>query len=690
MTRTTPVLQLSTAPPDHPAMDYAFLRQEGIRHLEQLAGQLWTDFNTHDPGITILEQVCYAITDLAHRINYDLPDLLANDQGQADEHLYTPAQILPTNPVTLTDLRKLVIDIDGVKNAWVEKVTTQDPPLYFHRNEKTLQFQGNKLTMEPITLKGLYRIVIELSDLLYLDSTVGEQRQRVRHEVVQRLHAHRGLCEDFAEIRILDPEEIQVVANIEIEAVDHPEDVLLNIYQRIADYISPPIPTHSLQELLAAGKPVEEVFEGPLLKHGFIDTEALNKVPRRSVLYTSDLIREIMDVPTVKAVRSIHIAKGAQLEDWALDLDPQRAPRFSLARSVIQLKKNHLVASVNVETVRNRYVQALRQTAVSSPRTLNNTPDIVPPTGKNRHLGTYHSIQHQFPDAYGIGAMGLPPSASPQRVAQAQQLKAYLLFFDQLLANYFAQLANVHDLFSFTSETPHTYFAQAIDDPSLAGIRKEEQTHPERLQQITENPYSATELPNTRRRNRFLNHLLARFAEQFTDYSLILYGVVPEAWGSTADKLIEDKKAFLQNYPQLSSGRGTAVNYLQPESDLNRSGLAKRIQYKLGLVGDEQNFYIVEHILLRPMAEDTQQLIPILTNLNSPDPFSLQLSFVFPAWATRFKQPRFKEFVERVIYEETPAHLLAHIHWLDEPTMETFTSAYENWMSTRRAYWKEQ
>jgi uncharacterized protein len=70
------MLTLSTAPFEHPAMDYAFLRQEGIHQLERMAGQRWTDFNTHDPGITILEQVCYALTDLAHRIDYPLPDLL--------------------------------------------------------------------------------------------------------------------------------------------------------------------------------------------------------------------------------------------------------------------------------------------------------------------------------------------------------------------------------------------------------------------------------------------------------------------------------------------------------------------------------------------------------------------------------------------------------------------------------------
>ena len=43
---------LATTSIEHPAMDYGFLRLEGIRHLERMAGGLWTDFNAHDPGIT--------------------------------------------------------------------------------------------------------------------------------------------------------------------------------------------------------------------------------------------------------------------------------------------------------------------------------------------------------------------------------------------------------------------------------------------------------------------------------------------------------------------------------------------------------------------------------------------------------------------------------------------------------------
>ncbi|MCI5210374.1 MAG: hypothetical protein D3910_16660, partial [Candidatus Electrothrix sp. ATG2] len=55
--------------PDTP-LDFHSLRQEGIRHIERIGNKFWTDYNTHDPGITILEQLCYALTDLLYRIDY--------------------------------------------------------------------------------------------------------------------------------------------------------------------------------------------------------------------------------------------------------------------------------------------------------------------------------------------------------------------------------------------------------------------------------------------------------------------------------------------------------------------------------------------------------------------------------------------------------------------------------------------
>ena len=38
-------------------MNFEALRKEGIRHIQELAGTIWTDYNIHDPGVTIVEQM---------------------------------------------------------------------------------------------------------------------------------------------------------------------------------------------------------------------------------------------------------------------------------------------------------------------------------------------------------------------------------------------------------------------------------------------------------------------------------------------------------------------------------------------------------------------------------------------------------------------------------------------------------
>src|SRR4051812_9957799 len=95
-------------------LDFFYLRKKGIEYIEQLGGKLWTDFNSHDPGITMLEMLCYAITDLGMRMNLPIENILASDQktkGIASQ-FFKASEVLPTSPVTALDYRKLFIDIE--------------------------------------------------------------------------------------------------------------------------------------------------------------------------------------------------------------------------------------------------------------------------------------------------------------------------------------------------------------------------------------------------------------------------------------------------------------------------------------------------------------------------------------------------------------------------------------------------
>jgi hypothetical protein len=152
-------------------------------------------------------------------------------------------------------------------------------------------------------------------------------------------------------------------------------------------------------------------------------------------------------------------------------------------------------------------------------------------------------------------------------------------------------------------------------------------------------------------------------------------------------------------------------NYMQPLTRENVSGLEKRIRLKMGLIEEQgEIFYLVEHILLRPMQEDLQQQIAFLTHAHARDPYSLQLSFIFPKdWDARLPTPdfegmaeqekkmaeerfaekkaSFRRFIEQTVREETPAHLTPYIHWLSRDAMTEFESAYKAWAEKRRSYW---
>jgi len=673
---------ISTEPLEDVAMDYEFLRRAGIRHLEQFAGQAWTDFNTHDPGITILEQLCYALTDLAYRSNYDIPDLLARDGEATFDSLYTPIEIFPTRPVTPNDLRKIIIDVPHVKNAWVEVVEESAYPLYFSAQEKVLDLRETDLG-EIINLRGLYQVSVELSDSFYFD--VHSDRQ-IYKAIVERLHNNRGLCEDFESIDILAPQHIPITARVEIEAVDDVEALLIAIYKRLSDHISPPVPTATLRELLAANVPIDEIFDGPLLQHGFIADDDLQRAQRRTEIRRSDIIREIMDVPGVRAVRSLSI-NGSQ--EWVVELDSTYAPKFDAGGSNIILQRNQIPVSVNRRNAQDDYEQLVHEN--ENRYSLSFDEEMIHhESGADRQIKSYRSIQHQFPETYGIGPGHLPESAPPMRHAQAKQLKAYLMFFDQLLANYFAQLAHVRDLFSYSASRSRTYFSQVLDDPELefVQLRLRNAGHTQRLAKITEESQQPSNFRDNRQ-NRFLNHLLARFAESFTDYSLIIYGSLRS--DVTQQKLIADKQAFLLDYPQISSRRGLGFNYLGEGAPDNRSGLESRIRRKLGLE-DNEAFYVVEHILLRPMREDQTQTMPFLGFQNEAtlhDPFSLQISFVLNRDNPRFRAVGIKDFLLRTIQEETPAHISYELHWLTTDDVTTFAKIYSEWFTDRRIYWRE-
>lgn len=729
-------LTISTAPPPLKSMDYSLLREKALAHIQELSGKIWTDDNAHDPGVTILEMLAYAITDLGYRTNYHIRDILTTAPPEDIRNFFTAKEIMPIYPVTFNDYRKLLIDVEvpigipfcesvGVKNAWIEVSDTNEIPFYLDKpNEKLtyvkpgpdsvrsvphclynilLEFGScdrlgdlNSNTLnKKITLNGypgindqafngtvvefevefarwdttgvdwlnptLVRETVKSFDLKFSklppqysvdaygvfstgpdkgklwitishnfvpdltlsqfvadainDEILLEQPPtvftgmvityqekidaifRILDEVKATLMEHRNLAEDFHLYNAIKIDQIALCADVDIANNADVEEVYAQIIYQIQQFLDPTIYFYSLSEMFDKGYTTDQIFEGPLLKHGFIEDKELLRNDRRKTIHVSDLISIIMDIPGVQAVRKIQIA-GIPLDNddnipvesvrWCLEIPIEKnyVARLSVTDSKLLFFKENLPYRANPDEAQ-RLLDELN--ANDRPQKLvNPSQDIPVEEGEYKDIENYFSIQEEFPLVYGTQSAGLPSTATTERRGQAKQLKGYLLFFEQLLADYLSQLFHVKDLFSMNDgKDPDgnpiinkTYFSQSLINlvPDAAPLYVNPLGHSERLQAMVEDQATFLE-----RRNRFLSHLAQRFAESFVDYAMIEYKVDgPKA----PEELIEDKLAFLNNYPEISSRRFNAFNYLDPcelWSIENISGLERRVSFLAGM-----------------------------------------------------------------------------------------------------------
>ncbi|MEM9212732.1 MAG: hypothetical protein AAGD25_00015 [Cyanobacteria bacterium P01_F01_bin.150] len=653
-------------PPFPDYLNFQVLRDIGITRLQALSSDLWTDYNLHDPGVTILEVLCYAITDLGYRNNFDIQDLLAlnpQDQASRENNFFTPDEVLTCNPVTDLDLRKRIIDIPGVRNVQFEKVGVPDetrerisipyePAIEIDLPNRQLRYAPldpvpapSEQADEPTSARsaprlhprGLYTVCLDL-DSQYRKNTCGNLTRdwsSTIDQVKQVLCSTRSLCEDIYDIELLGEEEIGLCTDIQLESGADAEDVLVDIYVRVQAFLSPRLRFYTLQELVQKGKSPAEIFAGrpmslehsdrpywnkglsdrPYPSHGFIDTEELAALKPPTRLQTSDLYQVLLDVPGVAAVQKLSISsyinnlRQSPAQPWTLQLTEGYRPVLGIQHSIVRLSLGDLPTPVNTEEVTRRYYeqQAAYIKAIRDPYEL----DLAVPKGRHYNLADYYSIHHEFPLTYGISEAGLPDSASALRKVQAQQLKGYLVFFDQLLANYLAQLSQVRELFSWDLDRPDpkTYFTQAIDFPGVENILKGMEEAPPQspsshyLTAIAEDPATYRD-----RRSRFLDHILARFAESFTDYVLLNYQLFEEEKLLSREQFeqqtIEEKTRFFRNYPLLSHDRFRAFNYCACDNNDvwntdNVSGFQRRMASLLGIQNSRRrdlNHYHVEPV----------------------------------------------------------------------------------------------
>ncbi|MFD2565661.1 hypothetical protein [Aquimarina rubra] len=604
-------------------LDYDYLRGVGVDYIEKIGSKLWTDYNVHDPGVTMLEMLSYAITDLSQRIEMPIQNLLAskeNNKSKMHEQFLSAINILPTKPVTALDYRNLFVHVQGVKNAWIK---SHDQ--YIHINCKThpaeLSYNvidENQVLPAPFKLKGLNDIILDLEEeVVDTDSIISV--------VKEVYHQNRNLCEDIVDVTIVKEDPIAICAYIDLEPGADEEYILALIYQAIDHYFSPSVNFYSLQQMFDKGYTTDQIFEGPIpfsqacvdfenIKGGFIDKEELINADLRKEVRLSDIIQLIMKIEGVNVIKDISIGNcdgtlGLEgswnicIKDWHKPVRCDKST-FNFTKGLLPIGINESRVAANIAKLKAE--EKAKQQSVS-------IEDVEIPLGSYQTPESYTTIQNDFPDTYGISSFGLPGNAKKQRRAKAKQLKAYLLFFDQILANYFKHLSKVKDLLSVDEnlkklyiddvvltefeelKAKQTYYTQQVED--IADIETIISDHSNYEQDLIEimSEVKGDETSSEvfyKRRNELLDHLISRFAERFGDYVFVmklLYGDNESA----NDEILRAKLSFLQGYKEISCARGVGFNYCNPKTTAddngiwdtkNVSGVQKRISKLLGVL----------------------------------------------------------------------------------------------------------
>ena len=74
------------------ALNFQVLKELGLETIIQTGSQQWTDYNEHDPGITILEILTLAATDLSYRTTFSIEDILTTKTNTSTGPEYFPDQ----------------------------------------------------------------------------------------------------------------------------------------------------------------------------------------------------------------------------------------------------------------------------------------------------------------------------------------------------------------------------------------------------------------------------------------------------------------------------------------------------------------------------------------------------------------------------------------------------------------------
>lgn len=560
-----------------PPTRFDALRADGIRRAQDLSGHRWTDYNLHDPGITILEAACYALTDLAFRADFPVADRLSDADDRIDwaaQALYLPQDVFPCRATTLTDYRRLLLD-------------------------RLPQLDGVSLSVLPSAASGPQ---VPGLVAMVLDGPTPEADPTLESEARRLYAAARNLGEDLGTVVRVRKWPCRLLGDIEIGGARDPADIVAEVHDRCASYLAAVVDFEGCAAALKRDETLDRILDGPWVENGFARGAMLERATQ-TTLFVTDLIARIRGIDGVSDVHWLAVQPEGD-KAWATSLNWRSADGHEALALLppggdgpvtgLTVRRRGSDVTVLAPEVRRRCEDRLaaRRARRAGLRDI----DIAcpPPRGRRRGAPPAVSLQAHFPATYGLADGAAPQRTTERERARIAQLRGYLLLFDQVIAHAGAQLDHLGDLFSIERGPAATYAWHALTDGDGPGMAELRLTTPSALEQVLGQTFD----DRAERKSRLLDHLLALHGQTYAQNSLRQF-TSHLSPGEQALMLLHNKADLVRNLVGLSANRNAGFDDTRPSWNQpgNRSGLQQMVSLLLG--------FPVDHS--RPLAAGLQQ-----------------------------------------------------------------------------------
>ncbi len=194
--------------PVDPLSEFEDLRRASVSYAQEASGEIWTDYNVHDPGVTLLEQTCFALSQIAYQVSLPTRDLLTTGRGHfnaQDLALFKPRKVLSTYPVTRHDLSAWLCDCPGIESVSIAAPTEAEA--------------------------GLFHVTIVPSPYSVANHDPEAAFRKAFADV-------RPLCTSLGRVEIAKPAKVALQGRVEINPEALPETAAAGLYHRIGQLLT--------------------------------------------------------------------------------------------------------------------------------------------------------------------------------------------------------------------------------------------------------------------------------------------------------------------------------------------------------------------------------------------------------------------------------------------------------------------